>query len=205
LLNGMRFDMTWLHKRSSALPNTVERREIMDKLSDLIGLADRAVASVQRISATLEPVPLDEVGLISAIHTYAQNLEATTGVTCAVVASPTLDDFTFDEHTASNIFRIIQELLTNAVRHAEASLITITLTLADDQVVITVEDNGKGISPHEIKHPRSLGIVSMEERALLIGGAFTISGQPGIGTTARLTIPITSNPQRERDMLKSRS
>lgn len=205
LLNGMRFDMTWLHKRCTALPNTSERREITDKLSDLIGLADRTLSSVRRISATLEPVPLDEVGLISAVHTYAQNFETNTGIACAVAASPTLDDFTFDDHSASNIFRIIQELLTNAARHAEASLVTITLTLTDDMVVITVEDNGKGITDQAIKHPSSFGIVSMEERALLIGGIFTITGQPGAGTCAKLTIPVTSTQQRETDLMKSGS
>jgi signal transduction histidine kinase len=205
LLNGMRFDMTWLHKRCTALPNTAERREIIDKLSDLIGLADRTLTSVRRISNTLQPVPLDEVGLISAVHTYAQDFESSTGIACAVAASPTLDDFTFDDHTASNIFRIIQELLTNVARHAEATLITITLTLTDDAVIIIVEDNGKGITPEQIKHSQSFGIISMEERALLIGGVFTISGQPGIGTVARLTIPITPSQQHEKQFMKVRS
>lgn len=205
LLNGMRFDMTWLQKRCMALPNTAERREITDKLSDLIGLADRTLSSVRRVSTTLQPVPLEEVGLISAVHTYAQDFESSTGIACAVAASPTLDDFTFDDHTASNIFRIIQELLTNAARHSEATLITITLTLADDAVIITVEDNGKGITPEQIKHSQSLGIVSMEERALLIGGAFTITGQPGVGTVAKLTIPVTPSQRREKDLLKVRS
>ncbi|MEX5217018.1 MAG: CHASE3 domain-containing protein [Nitrospiraceae bacterium] len=205
LLNGMRFDMTWLHKRCTALPTTSERREITDKLSDLIGLADRALSSVRRISATLQPVPLDQIGLISAVHTYAQQFESNTGIACAVAVSQTLDDFTFDEHTASNIFRIIQELLTNAARHADATLITISLTLADDTVLITVEDNGKGITPEQIRHAQSLGIVSMEERALLIGGEFTIAGTPGVGTSARLAIPITPSQRRERDVLKVRS
>lgn len=205
LLNGMRFDMTWLQKRCMALPNTAERREITDKLSDLIGLADRTLSSVRRVSTTLQPVPLEEVGLISAVHTYAQDFESSTGIACAVAASPTLDDFTFDDHTASNIFRIIQELLTNAARHSEATLITITLTLADDAVIITVEDNGKGITPEQIKHSQSLGIVSMEERALLIGGAFSITGQPGVGTVAKLTIPVTPSQRREKDLLKVRS
>jgi signal transduction histidine kinase len=205
LLNGMRFDMTWLHKRCTALPTTSERREITDKLSDLIGLADRALSSVRRISATLQPVPLDQIGLISAVHTYAQNFESNTGIACAVAVSQTLDDFTFDEHTASNIFRIIQELLTNAARHADATLITVTLTLADDTVIITVEDNGKGITLEQVKHAQSLGIVSMEERALLIGGEFTITGTPSVGTVARLTIPITPRQRRERDVLKVRS
>ena len=205
LLNGMRFDMTWLHKRCMALPNTAERREIIDKLGDLITLADRTLSSVQRVSATLQPVPLEEVGLISALHTYAQEFESNTGIACAVAASTTLDDFTFDEHTASNIFRIVQELLTNAARHAEATLITITLTLAEDAVIVTVEDNGKGITPEQARDSKSLGIVSMEERALLIGGAFTITGQPGVGTIAKLTIPVTPTQRREKDVMKVRS
>ncbi|HEX2055959.1 MAG TPA: CHASE3 domain-containing protein [Nitrospiraceae bacterium] len=205
LLNGIRFDMTWLHRRCTALPNTAERREIIDKLGDLVALTDRTVSAVQRVSAALQPVPVEEVGLISAIHTYAQNFESHMGVACAVAASPTLDDFTFDEHTASNIFRIIQELLMNAARHAEATLVTITLTLAEDAVVVTVEDNGKGITPEQMKAAKSHGIVSMEERALLIGGTFTISGQPGVGTVAKLTIPITPTQRREKDVMKVRS
>ena len=205
LLNGMRFDMTWLHKRCSALPNTAERREIIEKLSDLIKLADRTLSSVQRVSAALQPVPLEEIGLISAVHTYAQHFESATGIACAVAASPTLDDFTFDEHTASNIFRIVQELLTNAERHAEATLITIALTLSDDAVIITVEDNGKGITPEQTKDSKSLGIVSMEERALLIGAAFTITGRPGTGTVAKLVIPVTPTQRHEHDVMKVRS
>jgi signal transduction histidine kinase len=197
--------MTWLHKRCSALPNTAERREITDKLSDLIKLADRTLSSVHRVSSALQPVPLEEIGLISAIHTYAQHFESTTGIACAVAASPTLDDFTFDEHTASNIFRIVQELLTNAERHAEATLITIALTLLDDAVIITVEDNGKGITPEQMKDSKSLGIVSMEERALLIGADFTITGRPGTGTVAKLVIPVTPTQRHEHDVMKVRS
>jgi signal transduction histidine kinase len=205
LLNGMRFDMTWLHKRCSALPNTAERREIIEKLGDLIKLADRTLSSVQRVSAVLQPVPLEEIGLISAVHTYAQHFESSTGIACAVAASPTLDDFTFDEHTASNIFRIVQELLANAERHAEATLITITLTLSEDAVIITVEDNGKGITPEQMKDSKSLGIVSMEERALLIGAALTITGRPGIGTVAKLVIPVTPTQRHEHGVMKVRS
>jgi signal transduction histidine kinase len=205
LLNGMRFDMTWLHKRCSALPNTAERREIIEKLGDLIKLADRTLSSVQRVSAVLQPVPLEEIGLISAVHTYAQHFESSTGIACAVAASPTLDDFTFDEHTASNIFRIVQELLANAERHAEATLITITLTLSEDAVIITVEDNGKGITPEQMKDSKSLGIVSMEERALLIGAALTITGRPAIGTVAKLVIPVTPTQRHEHGVMKVRS
>ena len=105
----------------------------------------------------------------------------------------------------TNIFRIIQELLTNAARHAEPTLITISLVLADDAMTITVEDNGKGITAAQIKHSDSLGIVSMEERALLIGGTFTITGQPGVGTVARLTVPVTPSQRHEKDLLKVRS
>jgi signal transduction histidine kinase len=122
-----------------------------------------------------------------------------------VAASPTLDDFTFDEHTASNIFRIVQELLANGERHAEATLITITLTLSEDAVIITVEDNGKGITPEQMKDSKSLGIVSMEERALLIGAALTITGRPGIGTVAKLVIPVTPTQRHEHGVMKVRS
>jgi signal transduction histidine kinase len=88
------------------------------------------------------------------------------------------------------MFRIFQEILTNVARHAQASVVHITLQEQAGSLVLDVRDNGRGVTDAELADPHSLGLVGMRERALLLGGETIFTGSPGTGTAVRVRIPL---------------
>lgn len=155
----------------------------------LLGLIDQTMDSVRRISAELRPGILDELGLRAAVEWATEEFQGRTGTKCQLDLPP--DDIVIDREVATALFRILQETLTNVARHANATRVSVRLGKADDGVTLEVRDNGKGISQEQVSADRSLGILGMRERAILLGGEFAISGAPGEGTTMKVRIPET--------------
>jgi signal transduction histidine kinase len=98
-----------------------------------------------------------------------------------------------DAGRATALFRILQETLTNVARHAGATQVSIALSQDSGRLSLEVRDNGRGIAKDQLSAPGSLGILGMRERAALLGGEFTIAGDPASGTTVRVAIPIGDN------------
>jgi signal transduction histidine kinase len=90
---------------------------------------------------------------------------------------------------STGLFRVVQELLSNVARHAQATRVTVSLLESDQTIVLEVADNGRGIREDELRDPNSMGLLGMSERASLMGGTIQITGTPGRGTKAVLTIP----------------
>jgi two-component system sensor histidine kinase UhpB len=111
-----------------------------------------------------------------------------TGLRCRIVTKHTELPLTPDQQTA--VFRIVQEALTNVVRHAKASAVKISLAKATRAVRVQIEDNGRGMTREEAASPASIGLLGMRERAELVGGTLAIVATPGKGTTIRLTMPV---------------
>jgi signal transduction histidine kinase len=88
------------------------------------------------------------------------------------------------------MFRIFQEILTNVARHSRATRVDIDLALTDAEISLEVIDNGVGIQDNELHAKKSLGLLGMQERALLFGGDVRITGSPGHGTRVSVTIPL---------------
>ena len=99
------------------------------------------------------------------------------------------DDIAIDRDHATALFRILQETLTNVARHANATQVNVRLAKEEGTLILEVHDNGKGINKEQLSAGRSLGILGMRERALLLGGGLAISGAPGEGTTIKVRIP----------------
>jgi signal transduction histidine kinase len=99
------------------------------------------------------------------------------------------DDIVIDRERATALFRILQETLTNVARHADATAVQVRLAKEDGSLILDVHDNGKGITEEERSAGRSLGILGMRERVLLLGGELAISGAPGTGTAVTVRIP----------------
>jgi signal transduction histidine kinase len=145
------------------------------------------MTSVRRIVEALRPPILDNVGLAAAVTQHARDFQHHTGIACAVTvprAEPTLEP-----DIATAVFRILQEALTNVVRHAQATRVEIALRTDTRRLVLTVRDNGRGISDAARTDPEALGLVGMRERAMMLGGTIRIQGRPRRGTTVTLAIP----------------
>jgi signal transduction histidine kinase len=142
---------------------------------------------VRKIATDLRPGILDELGVVAAIRWMAKNYQSRTRIGCKVVVQGV--DKISDTARATAIFRIVQEALTNVMRHAAASQVIVSLRKMGDVLVVEVSDNGIGIKEERIFDSRSLGLIGIRERVLLLGGEATISGKPGEGTVVRVTLP----------------
>ena len=150
-------------------------------------LADQTIQSVRKIATNLRPRILDELGLSPALEWAAEEFEARTGIKCRLDLPE--DDVVVDQERATALFRIFQEALTNVARHANATEVQARFAREDSDLTLEVHDNGQGFDDKQLSGQRSLGILGMQERALILGGEFTITSAPGKGTTVRVRIP----------------
>jgi len=160
--------------------------EWIEQARAMTALVDSTIETVQRISSELRPGVLD-LGLLAAIEWQTQEFQTRTGISCLVQAPP--EGVDLGRQSSTEVFRILQEVLTNVARHSHATEMRIAILDQPGQFVLEVRDNGVGIAPEQIADPRSLGLVGMRERALLIGAVLSFNGVPAGGTTVRLTVP----------------
>lgn len=159
------------------------------KVASAVQLVDSMIVTLRRIASELRPRTLDALGLPAALESQAQEFENRTQIRCTVTLP--VEPLSLDVDTSIAIFRIFQESLTNVARHASATRIEARLRAENDRIVFQVVDNGKGFDPEEAKARKSLGIVGMQERALLLKGDLKVEGMQGAGTTVTLTIPLS--------------
>ena len=174
---------------------TKNQTRLQNKAASAAQVVDNMIVTLRRIASELRPRTLDDLGLPAALEAQAQEFESRTKIRCSV----TLPDepLALDVNTSTAIFRIFQESLTNVARHALASRVQAQLKAKNDHIVFQVFDNGKGFDPEEAKARKSLGIVGMKERALLLKGDLKIEGVQGAGTTVTLTIPLLLSHSRK--------
>lgn len=153
---------------------------------------DSAIDSVRRMSSELRPPVLDRLGLAAALDALAGDIEARTDL--AVVATVRGVEEPLDDRVKNALFRVVQEALTNVVRHARATEATVDLERRGDAIALEVQDNGRGADAVAVEGPASLGILGMRERIRLLGGTFRIRGEAGKGTTIRVEVPCVPAP-----------
>jgi signal transduction histidine kinase len=158
---------------------------------ELIGRALRGAGCllehIHEISTRLRPTLLDDLGLKDAVQSFLSDFEQRTGIA-------TRADLTFEQERVppsirENVYRILQEALTNVAKHAQVGEAAVALRVASNQVALTVRDAGVGLAPGALDGKR-LGILGMRERAELLDGTFLLKSEPGKGTEICVTIPI---------------
>lgn len=167
----------------------------LDNVHRLKNIAASTVESVQRIAADLRPPILDALGLPSAIDWLMESFSERCHIKYELILPSIPLNFPHDISTA--LFRILQESLTNVIRHSGATSVMVTLELTNDTVTFKISDNGKGIEERDSSHKKSLGLVGMRERAIMLGGKLTIQSKPGVGTSIDLCFPNTFDGQEE--------
>jgi len=152
--------------------------------------AETAISALRRIASELRPSILDDLGLAPAIEWQAQQFQARTGIVCHFDCS--LENVELNEQQSTAVFRILQEALTNVLRHAEATGVDIAIKEEESEFVLTISDNGRGITPGETSGTETLGLLGMRERAHLIGGEVSIAGTEGKGTVVIVRVPVSA-------------
>src|SRR5213595_1274299 len=177
---------------------TRRQTQLRAKIESSMRLVDDMIVTLRRIASDLRPRTPDDLGLAAALEGQGQEFEKRTGIKCHLVLPQ--EPLNLDPERSTAIFRIFQESLTNVTRHAQATGVEATLEIAEDQLIFRVHDNGKGFDPEEAKAKKSLGLVGMQERALLLQGEVRIEGIPGSGTTMILRIPLLPSAQARQGL-----
>jgi len=187
-LTRLKIDLIWLAKRGAKPIDEPTRDAMATRIGDAIMQADTAITTVQRIATELRPVILDSLGLSAAVEWQAEDFAHRSGLICRTRAPH--GDSTLSRECATAVFRILQESLTNIVRHAQAKEIDVDFVEDPDLATLVVTDDGRGITAAQIADVRSIGLVGMRERAQAFGGSVEITSTPGTGTTVRVRIPL---------------
>ena len=182
ILTAITMDLMAIKKLDPA-----DQQSITKKLDSAISLTDGAVTVVQDISARLRPRLLDHLGLLAAIEWQTEEFERRSGIRCERTLPA--EEPEIDDPRATALFRILQEALTNVVRHAHATLLKVNLTESANEIVLSVIDNGVGISDRDLKDRKSIGLLGMQERLRPFKGISTIRRISAGGTEVLIRIP----------------
>ncbi len=205
LLNALEAERQRLSRQmhdgpAQALSNFILQAEIAMRLmeidpaqarQELLNLKASAMSTFQKVRNfifELRPMMLDDLGLVPTIRRYAEAIKEQHGIEVNVTVAGS--ERRFENYLEVLIFRAIQELLGNAVRHSQATLVKITLDFGEQMIRVTVDDNGKGFDPHEALQGSGLGLKLLRERVEKAGGSFDVDTAPSKGTRVHFTIPL---------------
>jgi PAS domain S-box-containing protein len=164
------------------------QKDLRKKLQTMSTLVDSSIKTVQRISADLRPTLLDNLGLGAAVEWAAKEFQKRTRIRCQVALAPA--EVKIDQDRSTALFRTLQEALTNVLRHAKATKVSIQLMKTEDAIVLTIRDNGTGIPRKRINDSKSVGLTGMRERVRPWGGKVVITGELRKGTEITVTVPM---------------
>ncbi|GAB3666117.1 PAS domain-containing sensor histidine kinase [Ramlibacter alkalitolerans] len=179
-LTAAKMDAIWLRDHVPGDP------EAQGKIATMLSMLDTCVASTRRIAADLRPLVLDDLGLVPALEWVVQNFTQRTSVPCELIVDEELE---LEEPFATGVFRIVQEALQNAAKHAEARQVEVEIRTHGDYLLLRVQDDGIGFRPSDPRKPQSLGLVGLRERAQLMRGELRVDSSPGAGTRVEAKIP----------------
>ena len=183
VLLGLRLVETSLERSVPDLDDAKRRTaEVRELVAD-------ALADVRQLAFDLRPTVLDDVGLVAALRRLTGDLSARHGFAVDLKVDGLDEDGRFATEVETVVYRVVQEALTNVVRHAQASRAGVSLAVADGCLRAVVTDDGVGFEPAAPRH-RSLGLLGMGERTSLVGGRVEIASKPGSGTTVTLEVPV---------------
>jgi two-component system sensor histidine kinase DegS len=168
-----------------------KRPEVMQELSQLKMLVKESLREVRQIIFDLHPMSLDTLGLVPSMQRYFDNLQEREGEAIHFRVTGQIRSLPATMEVA--LFRMIQEAVSNARKHAQATQIRVQLGFSDGYVSASVTDDGVGFDVHLVEegriHHQSFGLIGMRERAVLLAGELSVESQLGVGTTVRICLP----------------
>ena len=180
-LTVIKLDLSWLRTKPQR-----NQREFRKKVKSMMDHVDHTIERMRKIVSELRPSILDDLGLIPAIEWQVKEFQKRSGIRSRIRSNVQEADVTPD-HSAA-VFRVVQEALTNVMRHSKAKSVQVDLKKEQGLLKISVTDDGEGIKEEAIKELKSLGIIGMRERMLRIGGDFKIHSTPGSGTRVEIVL-----------------
>ncbi|MBL0140652.1 MAG: PAS domain S-box protein [Betaproteobacteria bacterium] len=181
-LTSLKMDLAWLE--SNCPPGN---EKFMKTIGGMRSVLDSTVAATRRISADLRPLMLDDLGLLAALEWLAEETSRRHGFTVDLAVDEASGSL--DEPLASQVYRIVQESLTNAGRHAAAQNVRVALRAIGPEVHLDIHDDGRGLAPDDLRKKGSFGLVGIRERVYTLAGSVEIRGDTGRGTAIHIRLP----------------
>lgn len=160
--------------------------QVLDYLGRLGEVAQQTLKEMRLLVYELRTAALETEGLVGALQQRLDAVEKRAGVEARLLVESITE---LPAIVEEGLYRIAQEALNNALKHATAGAVTVTINVDDQHAILTVADDGRGFDPAKINNQGGMGLTSMRERAERLGGSFFIQSQPGQGATIRVTLP----------------
>jgi len=158
---------------------------------------------VRQVSHRLHPAVLDHLSLVPALKSLCSEFHAYRNLDVVFLCDGPIGKIPFN--VAVSLYRIAQEALSNTVKHANATEVAVSLMLSNNEVVLSITDDGDGFDTVNAKHNPGLGVISMQERARIAGGRFSIESRLGAGTRVEIVVPVQETRQEKTLSSQSRS
>ncbi len=168
----------------------VDATQAREELNNLKASAMSTFQKVRNFIFELRPMMLDDLGLAPTIKRYADTFKEQTGMDINITVSG--QERRLESYVEVMIFRALQELLGNAARHSQASMLKVLVDISDTTVKVNIDDNGKGFDPEILKQGNSLGLNLIRDRVEMLGGTFELDSLTGKGTRVTFTVPAGS-------------
>jgi PAS domain S-box-containing protein len=173
-----------------------EGGSVGERVAELMQRTDAVIDGLHRLAADLRPASLDHLGLEAALRQFSRSAAAKFGLTVHFKARG-FDSGRLPPAMETALYRVVQEAMTNVVRHARATQVDVLVERRDDRVVVMVEDDGVGFEPDRVERRDHFGLLGLRERAEALGGTLTLESAPGAGTTVVVEVP-SADPHRDR-------
>jgi len=179
-------DLSWINRKIKNAD-----AEVKERITGTLKLIDETIKTVRKIASDLRPSILDDLGLVAALEWQSEEFEKRSGI--KVYFRCSLTELTTGPQVAIALFRIYQELLTNVARHAHATEVSASLYTGNGQLHLAVTDNGKGFDVENKGNKKTLGLLGIKERTLLMEGKYEITSKPGHGTAVVVSVPLANS------------
>lgn len=187
LLTALKMDISLLRMQFGA------DAEIGKRTADMRELVEKTIGVVRQVTTHLRPAALD-LGIVPALEWLVEDFSQRAGIACDLNLSG--DEFVLSDVKATAVFRIVQESLTNVMRHACASSVSISMKHSEHTLFLEIEDDGHGFDLEAARKGASFGLLGIQERVLMLGGFLKIDTGPDRGTTLMIRIPQETEAQR---------
>ncbi len=183
--------LTWLVMSMRALADKATDAKQREVLLTARDIASELLNEIRDMAVELRPPVLDDLGVVAAMKKYLATYQQRFDITVKFSATQEINDL--DKQIAVALYRILQESLTNIVRHSKATVVDVNIDLRQQTILMQITDNGRGIADAELEQAvrqNRLGIYGMKERAELLNGTFQITSSPQRGTTITVSVPL---------------
>ncbi|NQX91147.1 MAG: response regulator [Flavobacteriales bacterium] len=186
-LTGNKLGLYWIqqHIQQNGVQKS-DQEALLERVQHLIDLNTQTIKTVRRIAHELRPVVLDDMGLIAALEWYVENFNKNDVCNCTL--SIDTGNLIFNKELSTALYRIVQEGLTNVLRHSKATSCSVSLYLDDHSLHLDITDNGIGAEKKQAMESKSMGLFGMRERLKAWNGEWNLNTSPGNGTEILITI-----------------